>query len=105
MSYRYPIFDKVEVNGPGAHELFEYLRRETLQGKDISWNYHKWLIDGYSGKVLAHFFPRESPLAAEAQIRDLIGLKPFCNCACGDTNGQCGGDCHACECDGCPPQF
>ena len=36
------MFDKVEVNGAGAHELFEYLRRETLEGKDISWNYHKW---------------------------------------------------------------
>ena len=47
-------FDIVNVNGAGAHELFEYLRRETMKGRAISWNYNKWLIDGSTGKVLQH---------------------------------------------------
>ena len=77
-SYQYPMFDKVEINGAGAHELFEYLRRETLDGGDVSWNYHKWLVDGATGKVLEHYNPNVSPLAAEPRIRSLIGLKPEC---------------------------
>jgi glutathione peroxidase len=99
-AYRYPMFDKVEVNGNGAHELFEYLRRETLDGKEISWNYHKWLVDGATGKVIAHYTPDVSPTAAEEQIRKLIGLRPRCNCGCG-ASGQCGASCSACDCEGC----
>ena len=66
------MFDKVDVNGPGAHELFVYLRKRTLGGKDIGWNYHKWLIDGHTGEVLEHYKPDVSPLAAEPRIRELI---------------------------------
>jgi len=95
------MFDKVEINGAGAHELFEYLRRETLEGKDLSWNYHKWLIDGATGKVIAHYEPGVSPVQAEGKIRSLMGRKPLCNCACGMATGQCGVGCSSCDCEGC----
>jgi len=26
---------------------------------------------------------------------------PLCNCACGSYSGQCGANCHSCDCDGC----
>jgi len=68
----YPMFDKIDVNGPGAHELFVYLRKQTLNGQDIDWNYHKWLIDGTTGAVIEHYEPGVSPIAAQPRIDELI---------------------------------
>jgi len=66
------MFDKVDINGPAAHELFVYLRKRTLDGKDVGWNYHKWLVDGRTGEVVEHYEPSVSPTVAEPRIRELI---------------------------------
>jgi len=61
----FPLFDKIEVNGPNRHPL--YL---TLAGKDssfpgdIKWNFSKFLI-GRDGKVLKRFESGIKPNAAE----------------------------------------
>jgi hypothetical protein len=78
-TYRYPMFDKIDVNGPGATELFEYLRRETMSGQDISWNYHKWVVDGETGKVVAHFPPNGTRPRVPAP---LIGSMSAGVCVC-----------------------
>ena len=45
----FQIMQKVEVNGPHAHQLFNFLKEETSQDSDlpvkpISWNFNKFLI-------------------------------------------------------------
>lgn len=37
----FPIFKKVDVNGPNAHPLFSYLKKQKgeLLGSDIKWNF------------------------------------------------------------------
>jgi glutathione peroxidase len=43
----FPVFDKVEVNGPGRHPLYASLTRvpdaDGVAG-DISWNFEKFLV-------------------------------------------------------------
>jgi glutathione peroxidase len=44
----FPMFSKVNVNGPDAHPLFKYLKRALpggLLGNRIKWNFTKFLID------------------------------------------------------------
>jgi len=49
----FPMFAKVEVNGDGAHPLFEWLRGAE-HGGSIDWNFTKFLV-GRDGEVLAHY--------------------------------------------------
>lgn len=59
----FPMFSKVEVNGPRAHPLFSYLTScETEpEGKGpIAWNFGKFLV-GRDGSVRARFAPTEAP--------------------------------------------
>ncbi|KAL6059949.1 Glutathione peroxidase [Balamuthia mandrillaris] len=66
----FPVFDKVEVNGPSTHPLFKYLK-ETLPGvlgtTDIKWNFTKFLI-GRDGKPLQRFGTNTTPNATEQHI-------------------------------------
>jgi glutathione peroxidase len=51
----FPVFDKVSVNGAGAHPVWRYLRRELPEaqgggggkadGRDLPWNFQKILVD------------------------------------------------------------
>lgn len=40
----FKIAEKTDVNGDTANELFKYLRYSVKGGKDISWNFEKFLI-------------------------------------------------------------
>jgi glutathione peroxidase len=55
----FPMFSKIEVNGDGACELYQWLRSET-GGDDIGWNFEKFLIDR-DGKVIERFGPPTAP--------------------------------------------
>lgn len=55
----FPLFAKIEVNGPGAHPLYQWLERET-GGGEIAWNFEKFLVDR-QGAVRARFSPRTPP--------------------------------------------
>ncbi|WP_039917408.1 glutathione peroxidase [Cellvibrio mixtus] len=52
----FPIFAKVDVNGPAAHPLFQWLTGELpgWLGKSIKWNFTKFLI-GRDGKPIKRF--------------------------------------------------
>lgn len=66
----FPLFAKIEVNGPGAHPLYTWLKTETPgaeQGQEIGWNFAKFLI-GRDGKPIARYSPRTAPSAIEADI-------------------------------------
>jgi glutathione peroxidase len=44
----FPLFSKIDVNGPGTHPLFAYLKDAlpgTLGTREIKWNFTKFLID------------------------------------------------------------
>ena len=51
----FPLFSKIEVNGPGAHPLYQYLKRQQsglLGTEGIKWNFTKFLVDR-QGKVFS----------------------------------------------------
>ena len=53
----FPMFSKIEVNGPERHPLYQFLIGD---GEDISWNFEKFLIDD-QGQMIARFSPRTAP--------------------------------------------
>ncbi|MFO0565792.1 MAG: glutathione peroxidase [Polyangiaceae bacterium] len=66
----FPMFAKVEVNGRGAHPLFEHLKAEAtgvLGTESIKWNFTKFLVDK-SGKVQKRYAPNDSPENIEREI-------------------------------------
>jgi glutathione peroxidase len=63
----FPMFEKIDVNGPGRHPLYEELvQTPDAEGEagDVQWNFEKFLVSG-EGKVLARFRPRTEPESAE----------------------------------------
>src|SRR3954454_21864329 len=59
----FPMSEKVEVNGPGRHPVYDELVQVADQdgnAGDISWNFEKFLLDG-AGGVVARFGPRVVP--------------------------------------------
>jgi glutathione peroxidase len=69
----FPMFDKIDVNGGGAHPLYQYLRSEKsgLLGSSIKWNFTKFLVDR-SGKVVARHAPTTTPQAFTREIEALL---------------------------------
>ena len=63
----FPMTEKVEVNGPDAHPLYQRLTAApdaTGEAGDVQWNFEKFLLDG-SGQVVGRFRPRTEPEAPE----------------------------------------
>ena len=54
----FPMFSKIEVNGDGAHPLYQWLRKEKggLLGGKIKWNFTKYLV-GKDGEVIGRYAP------------------------------------------------
>ncbi len=70
----FPMFAKVEVNGPDAHPLFEHLKAEApglLGTRGIKWNFTKFLVDR-EGKVRERFAPSTKPETLGPQIEALL---------------------------------
>ena len=63
----FPLFAKIDVNGPTRHPLYAFLTAQATQPDgtgDIQWNFAKFLIDR-SGKVIARFAPPTKPVSDE----------------------------------------
>lgn len=70
----FPLFAKIDVNGPHAHPLFAYLknaRRGLLGTKAIKWNFTKFLIDR-EGIVRRRFGPMVKPARIESYVERLL---------------------------------
>ena len=70
----FPMFAKVEVNGPGTHPLFAALKaaRPGLLGSEaIKWNFTKFLV-GRGGRVAARHAPATAPEKLDAEIAALL---------------------------------
>ncbi|KEZ76721.1 glutathione peroxidase [Salinisphaera hydrothermalis] len=61
-SVSFPMFAKIEVNGPHAHPLYRYLKAERggLLGRRIKWNFTKFLVDR-NGRVVQRYAPTVKP--------------------------------------------
>ena len=73
----FPMTEKLEVNGAGAHPVFRRLTEvaDTAgQAGDVAWNFEKWLIAG-NGEVVARFRPMTQPDAPEVRhaIEEVLG--------------------------------
>lgn len=89
----FPMFEKVNVNGPDSHPIFQYLRqekpadepnsksadliagtkgmREEFDSSDIIWNFGKFLIDK-EGNVVSRFSPLTTPEEIESNISNML---------------------------------
>lgn len=70
----FPIFDKVDVNGPNTAPVYKFLKSSKgsgLFGDGIKWNFEKFLIDR-DGKVVERYLPTTSPLQIEKDIQKLL---------------------------------
>ena len=64
-SVTFPLFDKIDVNGPKRHPLYVALAgAESPFPGDIKWNFGKFLISR-DGKIAKRFEPRTVPDAPE----------------------------------------
>jgi len=61
----FPLFEKIEVNGPKRHPLYLMLAgKEARFAGDIRWNFTKFLV-GRDGKVLKRFESKVKPDSAD----------------------------------------
>mmetsp|Transcript_74061 Transcript_74061/g.123701 ORF Transcript_74061/g.123701 Transcript_74061/m.123701 type:complete len:87 (+) Transcript_74061:640-900(+) len=72
----FPVFDKVEVNGPNSLPLYRFLKKRAPKlpgcaGCDVAWNYEKFLVDS-EGNPIARYAAATSPMEAEATIVKLL---------------------------------
>jgi glutathione peroxidase len=70
----FPMFAKVDVNGPDAHPLFQYLKKQKpglLGSEKIKWNFTKFLVDR-DGVPVARYAPQTKPEDLEAPIQKLL---------------------------------
>jgi glutathione peroxidase len=70
----FPMFGKVEVNGPNANPLYEYLKssKKGLLGTEaIKWNFTKFLVD-QEGEVVERFAPTTTPEDIAPKIEALL---------------------------------
>lgn len=71
---RFPMFAKIDVNGPNAHPLYVWLKSNAkgiLGTEGIKWNFTKFLIDR-SGRIFSRYAPTTKPEAIRGEIEELL---------------------------------
>jgi len=66
----FPMMQKIEVNGAGAHPLYQWLSAEApglLGSKSIKWNFTKFLV-GKDGAVRKRYAPTDTPQSLAGDI-------------------------------------
>lgn len=66
----FPLFEKIEVNGPEAHPLYVWLKSQKagiLGSPSIKWNFSKFLVDR-QGKVVQRLGPTAKPESLRKEI-------------------------------------
>ncbi len=66
----FPLFAKIEVNGPNAHPLYRLLKsaKKGFLGREaVAWNFTKFLVEK-NGEVARRFSPRVKPEAIEKAL-------------------------------------
>ncbi len=71
----FPMFAKIDVNGPQTHPLFQHLKQAApgiLGSEKIKWNFTKFLINR-NGEVIARFAPATKPEKIEKALVNALG--------------------------------
>jgi glutathione peroxidase len=71
----FPMMAKIDVNGSGAHPLYQWLVKEApglLGSKSIKWNFTKFLV-GKDGQVIKRYAPTDTPQSMASDIE--VALK------------------------------
>ncbi|KAL5062545.1 hypothetical protein RYX36_024282 [Vicia faba] len=65
----FPIFDKVDVNGPFTAPVYQFLKSSSggFFGDLVKWNFEKFLVDK-NGKVVERYPPTTSPFQIEVNF-------------------------------------
>lgn len=72
----FPMMAKIDVNGSGAHPLYQWLSSEApglLGTKSIKWNFTKFLV-GKDGQVLKRYAPTDTPKSMAEDIEAAIKM-------------------------------
>ncbi|HZZ30053.1 MAG TPA: glutathione peroxidase [Pirellulales bacterium] len=70
----FPLFAKIEVNGPGTHPLYQFLKGEKsgiLGTAAIKWNFTKFLLNR-QGEVIQRYAPVTTPDKITVDIEQLL---------------------------------
>lgn len=70
----FPMFAKIDVNGPNAHPLFQLLKSEAtglLGTEGIKWNFTKFLVNR-KGAIHARYAPTTRPADLDREIETLL---------------------------------
>jgi glutathione peroxidase len=73
----FPLFAKIDVNGPNAHPLFKHLTQAKpglLGSESIKWNFTKFLV-GKDGRVLERYAPTTKPEELTADIEKALNAE------------------------------
>jgi glutathione peroxidase len=71
---KFPLFEKVDVNGKDAHPLFQYLTKAApglLGSESVKWNFTKFLVDR-SGKKIERYASMAKPEDIDKAIQKLL---------------------------------
>lgn len=71
----FPLFEKIEVNGPQAHPLYAWLKSQKagiLGSESIKWNFSKFLV-GRDGRVVQRLGPTAKPESLRKEIERALG--------------------------------
>jgi glutathione peroxidase len=83
----FPLFAKIDVNGPNAHPLYNFLKRRKpgllgiVGARRIWWNFTKFLVDR-TGTVVGRYGSKTTPEALAGRIEKLLNTneiqRDFC---------------------------
>lgn len=70
----FPLMEKVEVNGPNSHPLFNFLKAHApgiFGTKGIKWNFTKFLVNR-DGTIIKRYSPKTKPEEITADIKQML---------------------------------
>lgn len=70
----FPMFSKIEVNGPDTHPLYALLKSSAkglLGSEKIKWNFTKFLVNA-EGEILKRYAPNTEPKDIAKDIKGLL---------------------------------
>jgi glutathione peroxidase len=70
----FPLFAKIDVNGPNTHPLYEWLKAEqpgVLGSQAVKWNFTKFLV-GPDGRPVRRYAPSDTPESIEKDLLPLL---------------------------------
>ncbi len=74
----FPMFSRIDVNGPGAHVLYRHLKarkKGVLGTSTVKWNFTKFLVDR-DGTVVARYGSTATPESIAPAIVRLLSAQP-----------------------------